>query len=87
MKKARVLLLAPNLKGIANGVNRIAPSLGLMLIAQPLIDSGHIVKIHDTALEGWNNQRNIILKSKEAVNQPVLIGQTDEEIENVINII
>ena len=32
-KKAKVLLVTPNLKGIADGVNRIQPSLGLMLIA------------------------------------------------------
>ena len=49
MKKGRILLLTPNLKGVADGVNRIGPSLGLMLIAQPLIDSGHVVKIHDMA--------------------------------------
>ena len=43
MKKGKVLLVTPNLKGIANGLNRIQPSLGLMLIAQTLIDAGHIV--------------------------------------------
>ena len=59
MKRGRILLLTPNLKGVADGVNRIGPSLGLMLIAQPLIDSGHIVKIHDVALEGWNNKKKI----------------------------
>ena len=45
-----------------DGVNRIMPSLGLMLIAQMLLDSGHTVKIHDTALEGWNNR--ILVDSK-----------------------
>ena len=59
MKKSRVLLVTPNLKGMADGVNRIQPSLGLMLIAQILVDNGHTVKIHDTALEGWSNKRII----------------------------
>ena len=59
MKKAKILLICPNLKGMKNGINRIQPSLGLMLIAQKLLDHGHIVKIHDTALEGWDNRKNI----------------------------
>ena len=80
MKKGKVLLVTPNLKGIANGLNRIQPSLGLMLIAQTLIDAGHIVKIHDTALEGWENRKMIEPKS-----QIVEIGQSDEEIAKVIS--
>lgn len=80
MKKGKVLLVTPNLKGIANGLNRIQPSLGLMLIAQTLIDAGHIVKIHDTALEGWENRKMI-----EPKNQIVEIGQSDEEIAKVIS--
>ena len=28
MKKARILLITPNLKGIKDGLNRIQPSLG-----------------------------------------------------------
>ena len=32
MRKAKVLLITPNLKGIGDGVNRIQPSLGLLLI-------------------------------------------------------
>ena len=38
MKKGRILLLTPNLKGVADGVDRIGPSLGLMFIAQPFIE-------------------------------------------------
>ena len=45
-------------------MNRIMPSLGLMLIAQMLIDNGHTVKIHDTALEGWNNRILVDPKNK-----------------------
>ena len=54
MKKGRILLITPNLKGVKDGMNRIQPSLGLMTIAQNLLDNNHIVKIHDSALEGWN---------------------------------
>ena len=77
MKKARILLLTPNLKGIKDGLNRIQPSLGLMTIAQSLINNNHIVKIHDTALEGWKNRIDI-------GNNKVMIGQSNQEIENVI---
>ena len=77
MKKARILLLTANLKGVKDGLNRIQPSLGLMTIAQSLIDNNHIVKIHDTALEGWNNRADI-------GNNKIMIGQTDQEIEDVI---
>ena len=84
MKKARVLLLTPSLKGISDGVNRIAPSLGLMLMAPQLIKSGHIVKIHDVALEGWNNKKKIQSINKDPINKVVLIGQSEEEIANVI---
>lgn len=80
MKKAKVLLVTPNLKGIKDGLNRIQPPLGLMLIAQTLIDDGHQVKIHDFALEGWDNRVDIDVK-----NKLVLIGQKDEEIAKVIS--
>ena len=78
--KARVLLITPNLKGIGDGVNRMGPSLGLMLIAQPLLNEGHIVKIHDTALEGWGNRKIIDKK-----NNIVLIGQTNDQIASAIS--
>ena len=58
-----------------DGINRIQPSLGLMIIGQKLLDEGHIVKIHDTALEGWNN-KNLIDPKKNRIT----IGQSDEEI-------
>ena len=48
-----------------DGVNRIQPSLGVMLIAAMLEQHGHIVKIHDTALEGWEN-RVLVDKKKES---------------------
>ena len=80
MKKGKVLLITPNLKGIGDGVNRIQPSLGLMLMAQMLKDDGHEVKIHDTALDGWNNRKVL-----DPVNNVVLIGQSDKEISKVIS--
>ena len=80
MKKARILLCTPNLKGIKDGLNRIQPPLGLMLIAQTLLDQGHEVKIHDFALEGWNNRVDLDIK-----NNLVLIGQTDNEVRKVIS--
>jgi len=80
MKKGRVLLLTPNLKGMDDGVNRIQPSLGVMLIAAMLERHGHIVKIHDTALEGWDNRVLVDKKKKK-----VMIGQTDDQIKSVIS--
>ena len=77
MKKGRILLITPNLKGIKDGLNRIQPSLGLMTIAQSLINNNHIVKIYDTALEGWDNHVDL-------GNNKVMIGQSDNEIENII---
>ena len=77
MKKARVLLLTPNLVGVKDGLNRIQPSLGVMSIAQVLIDEGHVVKIYDTALEGWSQKRDL-------GDNKVLIGQSDGEIETAI---
>ena len=80
MKKLKVLLVTPNLKGIKDGLNRIQPPLGLMLIAQTLMNEGHEVKIHDFALEGWENRSDLDLK-----NNLVLIGQSDKEVADVIS--
>ena len=80
MKKSRILFITPNLKGIADGVNRIQPSLGLMLIAPILENAGHIVKIYDAALEGWSHQTII---NKE--NNMVMIGQPDDILASVIS--
>ena len=80
MKKGKVLLITPNLKGSETGLNRIQPSLGLMLIAPILEQNGFEVKIYDSALDGWNNRKIVDKK-----NQIVLIGQTDENISKVIS--
>ena len=77
MKKAKILLITPNLIGIKDGLNRIQPSLGLMTIAQSLLNNNHIVKIHDTALEDWHNKVDLD-------DNKIMIGQTDEKIEKVI---
>ena len=80
MKKAKVLLITPNLKGIGDGVNRIQPSLGLLLIAPILEQNGHKVKIYDSALDGWNN-RSLIDKK----NNIIMIGQSNDKIAKVIS--
>ena len=80
MKKGKVLLISPNMRGLDDGVNRIQPSLGLMLIASMLINAGHKVKIHDSALEGWNNKKLI-----DPIKRKLIIGQTDDEIQKVIS--
>jgi radical SAM superfamily enzyme YgiQ (UPF0313 family) len=77
VKRGRILLLTPNLKGVRDGLNRIQPPLGPMIAAEVMRRQGHTVRIHDTALAGWNNQVAIDEKT-------VLIGQTDPEIETVI---
>ena len=80
MKKGRILLITPNLKGISDGVNRIQPSLGLMLIAPILEKDGHAVKIYDSALDGWKNRSLIDPK-----NKIVMIGQDNDKVEKVIS--
>ena len=81
MKKAKVLLVAPNMVGMSDGLNRIQPSLGLMLMASVLIEHGHDVRIHDTGLAGWENRRVI-----DPIKDPkkVEIGQSDEDIKKYI---
>ena len=59
MKKARVLLVSPNLKGITDGITRIQPTMGLLLIAPILQRAGHTVKIYDSALDGWNTRKTL----------------------------
>ena len=68
MKKGKILLITPNLKGISDGVNRIQPSLGLMLIGPILEKDGHTVKIYDSALDGWNNRNLINSRNKIEMN-------------------
>ena len=81
MKKAKVLLIAPNMVGMSDGLNRIQPSLGLMLMASVLIEHGHEVRIHDTGLAGWENRRVI-----DPIKDPkkVEIGQSDEDIKQIV---
>ena len=80
MKKARVLLVSPNLKGIVDGITRIQPTMGLLLIAPILQKAGHTVKIYDSALDGWNTRKTL-----DANHNVVMIGQTDEQIAAVIS--
>lgn len=78
--KKKILLITPNLKGIEDGVNRIQPSLGLMLIAPVLENNGFEVKIYDSALNGWNNRSSIDKK-----NKIILIGDSNEKINDEIS--
>lgn len=75
MKK--ILLITPNLIGLKDGLNRIQPPLGLMIISTTLIKNGYDVKILDTALEGWDNKVEIGLNK-------VLIGLSNEKIGDFI---
>ncbi len=78
-KKGRVLLVTPNLNGMKDGVNRIQPPLGPMIAANVIRNEyGHDVKIHDTALADWNNQR------LQQDGRTVVIGQNDADIARVI---
>ncbi len=72
-RRGCILLATPNLRGMADGLNRIQPSLGVMLIAAVLRQRGHEVHILDTALEGWERREPID-------GQTVSIGLSDDEI-------
>ena len=75
--KNRILLITPNLIGIKDGLNRIQPPLGLMIMASTLLKKNYEVKILDTALEGWSNKVAID-------NDKIYIGMKDHEIEEYI---
>lgn len=76
-RKAKVILMAPNIKGTINGVNRIQPGLGIGYLGAVLRESGHEVYIRDAALEGYDNEKYL-------GNNLVLIGETDESIASYI---
>ena len=75
--KNRILLITPNLVGVKDGLNRIQPPLGLMLMASTLLKNNYEVKILDTALEGWSNKVDI-------GNNKITIGLSDDKIEEYI---
>lgn len=77
MRKGKILLVSPNLKGIANGLNRIQPPLGLTISAAILRQNGHDVIVHDAALQGWENREPLH-------RNMVMIGQSDIEIASFI---
>jgi len=74
----KVLLITPNLKGSKEGLNRIQPPLGLMLSAAVIRDRGHDVMIHDSALSGWFNRKDI-------GNNMVMIGDSDDDILKLVS--
>ena len=76
MKKARVLLVSPNLKGIVDGITRIQPTMGLLLIAPILQKAGHTVKIYDSALDGWNTRKTLDANHLKVIGtEPILLSQ------------
>jgi len=81
MKKARVLLVTPRLVVNKGELTKLQPPLGIMIFAQLIIDDGHIVKIHDFCLEGWDNHQIIDPKNDSLLS----IGQSDEDIASVIS--
>jgi radical SAM superfamily enzyme YgiQ (UPF0313 family) len=73
-RRARVLLIAPRITGVRNGVNRMQPGLGIGYLAGVLKSRGHEVAIFDAALEGSSRQTDT------ARPDEVLIGVSDEEL-------
>lgn len=78
MAKGKVLFMTPNLKGAATGKNRIQPPLGPGIMARILQEQGYEAKVHDCALEGWNNRIDI-------GDNTIVYGQTDDEIAATIS--
>jgi radical SAM superfamily enzyme YgiQ (UPF0313 family) len=72
----KILLLSPNIKGVAGGINRIQPSLGLAYLASYL-KNDHDVFIKDTAVDGWENVNTINPKI-------ISIGESEEAISKYI---
>src|SRR5262245_21043459 len=58
-RTGRGLLITPNLKGLSNGLSRIQPGLGIMMMAGSLRRRGHSVEIFDSALAGWDRREPI----------------------------
>lgn len=73
-RRARVLLVSPNLKGLTDGVNRIQPGMGIAYLAAILRQQGHDVHVRDTALEGYETRTPL------PDGRTVLIGETDEQV-------
>lgn len=70
-KKAKVLVMTPNMIGMVDGINRIQPCHGPGLIAGNLRDRGHEVYFRDTALEGYSH----VVPKKDSL---VTIGEDEE---------
>ena len=77
--KTRVALIAPNMDGVKNGINRIQPSCAVVLLAAILRQKGYEVFVRDTALEGYDNQ--VVCPD----GKTVTIGESDEKIASWIS--
>ena len=75
LSDVRVLLVAPNVLGLKDGINRIQPGLGIMYLAAVLEQRGCQVAIYDSALDGYERQ-------VEVAGRPgiVEIGDDDQAI-------
>jgi anaerobic magnesium-protoporphyrin IX monomethyl ester cyclase len=76
-RQGRVLFVNPNLIGMKDGLNRIQPPLGPMIMASAIRKRGYDVRIHDAALEGWDRKVDL-------GNNKIIIGQTDNELGETI---
>jgi len=71
-KKAKVLVMTPNMIGFEDGINRIQPCHGPGSICGRLRDRGHEVYFRDTALEGYKST------TPNDDGQTVTIGENEE---------
>ena len=69
-KKAKVCLMATNLKGMKGGVNRIHASLGIGYLGAVLRKAEHEVYIRDADLERYNNEKPLD-------GRIIMIGETN----------
>lgn len=79
MEDIRILLIAPNVLGLKDGINRIQPGLGIMYIAAVLEQRGCAVAVYDSALEGY--ERQIEVPGRPGI---VEIGDSDDTIKQRI---
>ncbi|MCL1999175.1 MAG: cobalamin-dependent protein [Turicibacter sp.] len=75
--KAKILLITPNFKSLKGGIKRIQPPAGIGFLAEVLLRENYEVIIRDTALEGYENEKDL-------TDELVLVGETDEQIADFI---
>src|SRR3989344_793365 len=78
MKKGRILLMSPNLRGLQDGIIRIQPGLGIGYVAAVARQMGHEVFVRDTALEGYD-------KVSAIDDRTIGVGESDKDIADYIS--